>query len=245
MKIDFKIKKESLIRRIIISLGIALSIILAEYFGVFQVIDNYIFDLAYMQDKVVDLPISIIAIDENTLENTEQGGLGDYKYWDRNLYAQLLETICREDSEPAMIVFDVVFSGPKTPDGDKRFADICIRLDFDESVVTEENGAKRLDTAKITTVGSLYPELEAINPIKGFTNNTMVFDKYVRTFIDNMNPKSKLDRIISKIFSIISFLLDHYMGYHHIANLILFEPSIYQLHSDQSYSLFQSKPRTI
>ena len=192
MKIDFKIEKESLIRRIIISLGIALSVILIEFFGVFQVIDNYIFDVAYMQDKLVDLPISIIAIDEDTLENTEEGGLGDYKYWDRNLYAQLLETICREDSEPAMVVFDVVFSGPKTPDGDKRFADICekygkcimgIRLDFDESVVTEENGAKRLDTAKIETVGSLYPELEAINPIKGFTNNTMVFDKYVRTFI--------------------------------------------------------------
>ncbi|MCR4721719.1 MAG: adenylate/guanylate cyclase domain-containing protein [Lachnospiraceae bacterium] len=192
MKERFKVKKTSLIIRILISVGIIISVIIFEYFGIFQVIDNYIFDIAYMHDNVVDLPISIIAIDEDTLENTEKGGLGDYKYWDRNYYAQLLETICREDSEPAMVVFDVVFSGPKSSEGDKRFADICekygkcilgIRLDFDESVVTEENGAKRLDTAKIVTVGTLYPELEAINPIKAFTNNTMVFDKYVRTFI--------------------------------------------------------------
>ncbi len=194
MREKFNIKKASLIRRIAISVCIMIAVILCEYFGVFMVIDNYIFDVAYMQLNHVDLPISIIAIDDNTTNDKDGGSLGRYETWSRKYYADLLEKIITEDSQPAMVVFDVVFTGRNElhPEEDKRFADIidkygkCImgvRLEFDESIVEEENGVKRLDTCKIESVSPLYPELENANIIKAFTNNTMVYDKYIRTFI--------------------------------------------------------------
>ncbi|MCR5521849.1 MAG: adenylate/guanylate cyclase domain-containing protein [Lachnospiraceae bacterium] len=194
MKDRFNIKKASLIRRIVISVLIMVSVFCLEYFGIFMVIDNYIFDLAYMQLNTVDLPITIVAIDEKTLGETTKGGLGAYEKWNRKYYADLLEKLITEDCEPAMIVFDVVFSGENElyPEEDERFAKLVadygkcvlgIRLDFNEDIVSEENGVKRLDTAKIQTVGELYPGLEVANPIKAFTNNTMVYDKYIRTFI--------------------------------------------------------------
>jgi len=186
------IKKISLVRRILISVAILVFVFLFEYLGLFRTIDNYIFDIAYMQHKQIDLPITIIGIDEHTLSNLEEGGLGDYEQWDRSYYAKLLETICTDEYAPAEIVFDILFSGPKTPEGDAAFIEQiqkygkCIfgeRLEFDEQIITEENGVKRLDTAHITTVGKLFPELEALNPKRAFTNNNSAYDKFIRTFI--------------------------------------------------------------
>ncbi|MBQ6091719.1 MAG: adenylate/guanylate cyclase domain-containing protein [Lachnospiraceae bacterium] len=190
MKVNFNIKKMSLIRRILISIGIALFVFLFEVLGIFQVIDNYIFDLAYMQDNAIDLPITIIGIDDATLK-----ALGNYqKNWTRKEYADLMEVLVTDDYAPAEIVFDVLFTGPLKSDreNDIRFAELCkkygkcvfgIDLEYDESIITEESGAKRLDSANLKNVGEVYDEIAAFNPRVGYTNNDPVFDKYIRTFI--------------------------------------------------------------
>ena len=193
MKLTKDITKISLVRRILISLGIAIFVFVSEYMGFFVVIDNYIFDLAYMQSNLVDLPISIIGIDDYTLDNNEKR----YQDWSRNEYADLLEKLVSDEKyAPALIIFDIYFDRNSYDlEGDKRFAEIaqkygrCIfgrSLQFEEGI-EEENGVKVLNTAQIDNVGKLYPELEAINPMNGFTNNTAVYDKFIRTFIPYMS----------------------------------------------------------
>lgn len=181
-----EIKKVSLIRRICISIGIFLVVFMMEIFGIVQVVDNYIFDLVYMQDKAIDLPITIIGIDENTLNE-----LGNYNDWDRGVYADLLDVLCTDEYAPATICFDIVYTGSKDSESDKRFAEkaaeygrcvFATRLEFEDAIV-DNQGVKHIDTAHISSVGRLYDELEAINPITGFSNNTPVYDKYIRTFI--------------------------------------------------------------
>ena len=193
MKLTKDITKISLVRRILISLGIAIFVFVSEYMGFFVVIDNYIFDLAYMQSNLVDLPISIIGIDDYTLDNNEKR----YQDWSRNEYADLLEKLVSDEKyAPALIIFDIYFDRNSYDlEGDKRFAEVaqkygrCIfgrSLQFGESI-EEENGAKVLNTSQVENVGKLYPELEAINPINGFTNNNAVYDKFIRTFIPYMS----------------------------------------------------------
>ena len=187
MKFDFKVKKESLLRRILISLGILVTIFTVEYFGIFQVIDNYIFDLVYMNDRHFDIPMTIIAIDEETMNQ-----LGHPNFYTRDIYEKVLRNIYSDDAQPAVVAFDIVFTGNRDVESDKSFAEFAkqcgnivfgTRLEFDEGIITDSTGKKDLDSAIIENVGDLYPELEAINPIKGFTNNTPVYDKYIRTFI--------------------------------------------------------------
>ncbi|MBO4498410.1 MAG: adenylate/guanylate cyclase domain-containing protein, partial [Lachnospiraceae bacterium] len=187
MKIDLKVKKESMIRRILISVGIFIFVFCFEYFGVFQVIDNYVFDLAYMNDRSFDLPMSIIAIDEDTMNE-----LGHPNFWTRDIYERVLQNIYTDDSEPAVVGFDIVFTGNRDVESDKALAEFAnehknivfgTRLEFDSEIVTDSTGAKMLDSSKIESIGDLYPELSATNPTTGFTNNSPVYDKYIRTFI--------------------------------------------------------------
>ncbi len=192
MKVDLKVKKSSLIRRILISIGIAVSIILFEYFGLMQVVDNYIFDIVYMQDNPVDLPITIVAIDDKTINYYQSTPI----HWPRSYYADLINTLFTDKSEPDVVAFDIVFSD-KDKKGDQELADVAAKhrdslvfgttLTFDETIIDNDHGVKEIETAHIDEVTRLFPELEAVNPIKGYTNNHQVYDKYIRTFIPCFN----------------------------------------------------------
>ncbi len=82
-------------------------------------------DVLYHHAGSLDGRIKIIKIDDRTMNRR-----GDFSAWQRDVYAQLVETLCvSEDVRPAVIGFDVLFSSEKDGEADTRFAEACGKYD--------------------------------------------------------------------------------------------------------------------
>ena len=87
---------------------------------------NFISQLDYiLRDALYQIPrgitsnIKIIGIDERTLEE-----LGPINTWSRQYYADLIAQLnSYEEAKPAVIGFDILFSGNVDEEGDTAFAD--------------------------------------------------------------------------------------------------------------------------
>ncbi len=81
-------------------------------------------DMMYKSDEALNNDIKIIAIDDKTIQE-----LGDYNQWSRQVYADLVNTLCDGDSMPSVIGFDVLFFSEKDDDADTAFAEACEKTD--------------------------------------------------------------------------------------------------------------------
>jgi len=188
MIINTKVSKTSLIRRALISLSIGLAVFFFEITGLFVTIDNYIFDFAYMHSDPVSLPITIVKIDRETINS-----LGNFEYWERDVYADLLDTICTDEYSPAVVGFDIVFSDKTTDnEADKKFAQAIERAgnvvlgttaEFGEGIFRSANGEMVLDTTAFKGTDDIDSDLMNTSATLAFTNNEAVYDKFIRTFI--------------------------------------------------------------
>ncbi len=89
--------------------------------NLFSAADYMIKDSLYQNPRGIDPKIKIIGIDEKTLEE-----LGPIGTWSRETYAELLARLNAEDDKrPAVIGFDIQFSGQVDPEGDEMFAKAC------------------------------------------------------------------------------------------------------------------------
>ena len=91
--------------------------------NLFSSVDYMLKDALYQIPRGVDSRIKIIAIDEKTLEE-----LGPIGTWSRQYYADLIKMLnTYEDAKPAVIGFDIIFSGyfgenDNPEEGDLAFA---------------------------------------------------------------------------------------------------------------------------
>lgn len=84
-------------------------------------LDYMLKDAVYQKPRGIDHKIKIIGIDERTLDE-----LGPINTWSRQIYADLLAQLNSEpDKKPAVIGFDILFSGQVDEAGDTAFADAC------------------------------------------------------------------------------------------------------------------------
>lgn len=149
----------------------------AVYLGAFATLDKTAEDMLYHSAGSVDAKIKIIKIDDKTMNR-----LGDFSTWKRDIYAQLMETICvSEDTRPAVIGFDILFSSQKDTVSDESFAQACAKYNnvvtgfsyvFTKEVTSDKNGQLVEDRMSVLEKVMPYPALREVTE-QAFVNALM------------------------------------------------------------------------
>ncbi|MBQ8518323.1 MAG: adenylate/guanylate cyclase domain-containing protein [Agathobacter sp.] len=150
---------------------------LSVFFNVFGTIDKTAEDYLYHHAGNVNANIKIIKIDDKTMNQ-----MGDFSTWNRDVYAQLVDTICvSEEVRPAVIGFDILFSSEKETESDVRFAEVCKKYDnvvagfsyvFTKEVTADKNGNLTIDGMSISEKVVPYTALREATD-HGFVNALM------------------------------------------------------------------------
>ena len=164
-------------KRVLITLAAAAVAFCMVYFDLFGAADKLVEDILYHHPSGTDERIKIIKIDERSISE-----IGDYEAWDRNVYAQLVETLCvSEDIKPAVIGFDVIFGSDYGSDADQAFANACrehgnvvcaFNYVFEKELVSDEYGDLSVDNLSVAEVIYPYPALYEVTR-HGFANALM------------------------------------------------------------------------
>lgn len=152
-------------------------VFVSVFFDIMGSADKYIEDVLYHHSGSVSNKIRIIKIDEETMNL-----LGDFSEWDRGVYAELIDILCvSEEVKPAVIGFDVLFSGNMSESTDDDFAEACLQHGnvvcafsyvFSKELVTDSNGELKEDAMYIQDKVVPYPSLKAATT-QGFANALM------------------------------------------------------------------------
>lgn len=161
-----------------VSLAVAVCVFLLTYYNVFGALGVQLTDRIYQSESTVVLPITIIEIDEKTLN-----AYGQTTQWSRQMYADLVNTLNEGEERPAVIAFDIMFTGPKDAEGDAAFAEAAARYGnvvagSNASFSEHGNGRERLTRKALVHVDSVtlpYKELNDHVSV-GLVNN--VTDEY-------------------------------------------------------------------
>ena len=147
---------------------------LTAFLNVFGMTDQMVEDVLYHHAGTVDGNIRIIKIDDRTMKE-----LGNFAEWDRSVYAKLLETLCVSDEiRPAVVGFDILFTGEKDIESDRRFAEICEEYGhvvtgasyvFSKKLVGDEEGTLLIDPMYIQEKVAAYDALKSVTR-EGFVN---------------------------------------------------------------------------
>ena len=202
MKINKKIEK-NLLLIIYCMVFVILNLIICVT-GLFSNINSFANDLMYQKEKSINPDIKIIAIDDKSLEE-----LGEINNWTRDYYTQLVRKLNENNHAPAVIGFDILFTGKQDAIIDKQFADECMKAN---NVVvamnllfgTEVNVSENLINANmsITGVSTAYPELFNVTE-SGYVNTILdANDGYVRKCIPVVKTNNNIYESFSyKIYS--------------------------------------------
>ncbi len=180
---------------------------LASVLGVFGNFNKVVEDAWYHNPETANENIRIIKIDEKTMNQ-----LGDYSTWDRDIYAGLIETLCvSEDVRPAVIGFDILFSGNKDENADKEFAQTCEKYDnvvcafsyvFRKELTEDGEGNLLIDAMSVSEKVVPFEELEK-STSQGFVNALMDDrDGYIRSALLQFTEK---DGTVTKSFSAVVY----------------------------------------
>lgn len=167
-------------------MGIAIGVLsmLLCYHRTFYTVDKIFSDPLYYMQTTTDTSIKIIAIDEKTLD-----ALGPMNGWSRDVYARLVNILTEnEEYKPAVIGFDIMFTGELDSKADSTFASAVKNAG---NVVTASNvvlrdkgsidfeGNFNMDYSNIDMIELPYSELELASK-HGFANTLQDRDGYIR-----------------------------------------------------------------
>ena len=167
---------------------------IAGFMGIFGSVDKMAEDVLYHHPDGTNGNIRIIKIDEKTMNK-----LGDYTQWNRDVYGQLVETLCVDnDVKPAVIGFDILFNGDKDESADKAFVDACAKYGnvvcgfsyvFSKELVEDGQGHLLTDNMHVKEKVMPYEELLGVTE-HGFVNAIMDDkDGYIRSALLNFKEK--------------------------------------------------------
>ena len=197
------------LRDIFESLIIFVLIFFMTVINPFSSIDYMLKDLLYQIPRGVSTQIKIIAIDEKTLEE-----LGPINTWSRQYYADLIYMLnSYDDSKPAVIGFDILFSGyfgenATVSEGDVAFAKaagesgnvvVVSQLQYEEKYETNAEGLTEFPIKDI-----YYPYKELMeNAYVGYANVAQDSDGTVRRIILNEEYEGEqIDTFSKKIYDL-------------------------------------------
>ena len=165
------------LKTIIICLVCGIVAFVTTYMGLLGSVDQRVEDILYHHAQNVNGNIKIIKIDDKTMNQ-----MGDFSTWNRDVYADLVETLCvSEDIRPEVIGFDVLFSSNKDAKSDERFAEVCEKYDnvvtgfsyvFSSELVTDEDGNLALNNMAVQEKVIPYEALREVTD-QGFVNALM------------------------------------------------------------------------
>ena len=162
------------IRSLVTGIVCAVLAFAVTYTGTLKSIDNAAQDRLYHQAGNIDSKIKIIKIDDRTMNQ-----MGDFSTWDRDVYADVIETLCVSDEiRPAVIGFDILFSSQKDLESDMRFTNACkehgnvvtgFSYVFQKKVFQDTNGNLVVDGMYVSEKVIPYSQLREVTK-QGFVN---------------------------------------------------------------------------
>jgi len=175
-----------------------------------EALDLRINDALYQPDDNVSLDIVVIGIDAET-QALER--YGDFQTWSRGLYADLLDNLHydggtadpSDDSRPAVVCFDILFTRNGDAEGDQRFADTCEKYGDTIQGIYYTIGKQRVnvnevydgnvyEVAVLQNIARPYPALDKIAKV-ALTNNSVSDDGYARTVFTDIYSGEKIDSL--------------------------------------------------
>lgn len=149
--------------------------------NIFSTFDYILRDKLYQIPRGISGTIKIIAIDDKTLEE-----LGPIGTWSRSVYADLIEVLnSNDEAKPAVIAFDILFSGNVDEEGDEALAEaakesgnVVVDLHF----LYEEKPEKDANGLKVYPIKEVYYPYDALKEVTriGFSNISQDSDQTVR-----------------------------------------------------------------
>lgn len=177
--------------RALVPLVIVCAMCLAVLLAPFYTLDAMLCDGLYTKMEGVKRDIRIIAVDEETLNE-----YGSFTTWSREKSTDLVEFLCAdEETAPAVIGFDFLFTGETNPQVDTRLAEACSRacpVVFASNVVyrgstkKDDSGNTYYDTWNVDMVEEPYEALNQVS-LSGYTNAYVAADgciRYTKLFED-------------------------------------------------------------
>lgn len=169
--------------RIIVSLTAAVLVFFCSFLNVFSDANFYFSDIFYQNTSSISMDIDIIRIDEKTLQ-----ALGSYVDWKRDVYVELMDRLIADGCEPAVIGYDILFTGEKDTASDAEFAKACgdygrvvvaASLELADGVNDEYTNFEK---NVVQSVSESYPALNDVT-ISGFANDAPGDDGFLRSTI--------------------------------------------------------------
>jgi len=153
-------------------------------FEPFMALNNILDDAVYQKPGVVNTDIKIIKIDEKTMDE-----YGPTTEWNRNIPSKLVEVLKSTPGyEPAVIVFDIMYSGKKDEASDLDFAKACeeagnvivaANVVYTTAVERGADGSSHVNKRHIDQVERPFAELSDATTY-GFANTVQDNDGYIR-----------------------------------------------------------------
>lgn len=171
---------------IIASVVVGIAVALLCSYKVLYTWDAWFTDGMYQHQYRGMEEVHVIGIDERTLME-----LGDYENWDRGNFADLVEALCKDGNKPAVIAFDILFTGHKTPEGDERFVKDCAahgnviagtKLVTSKEGSVNNSGQLEIDYSLVKDVSYPFEELNAVVD-NGFVDTQFDRDGRIRTTV--------------------------------------------------------------
>jgi adenylate cyclase len=187
-----------------------------------EALDLKITDTIYQPDWNTALDIWVIGIDSET-----QDELGPQSSWQRDKYAELLDNLHKDGYSPAVVCFDILFSGEKDPEKDKLFADTCAKygdtiqgvyFNYGLRHVYEEDNVHYYEESYIKKIDGPYADLAAVTK-QACTNNDISADGYARTvFVDRMSDEPVDSLALAAYKAYLEYNGENYVPHKYIAD---------------------------
>ena len=189
----FKHKQLDIRIKIGISLMLGIIVFLLTSTKMFDTVSTQLSTTIYNKESVSTLPISIIRIDEPTLSAMNQPGT-----WSRQVYADILNKLNYSDEyHPAVIVFDIMFTGYKDPEGDAALVEAAKKYNnviAGVNLYTYEQGSgeERLTLDNLYKSEIVLPYKELCDNVDlGYVNCDSGKYSYVTTFLTGLRYEDK------------------------------------------------------
>lgn len=192
-------EKEPLWKRLAEGVIVFFLVFILTVTNAFSSIDYILKDRFYQIPRGINSNIKIIAIDDKTLDE-----LGPIQTWSRSQYGELIETLnSYEDQKPAVIAFDVTFSG-NVDEGDQVFADaakesgnvvVVSQFLYEEKPEYDVDGKI---VYPIETIIQPYDALKAVTK-QGFSNVSQDSDSKIRRVSFEVNYEGDTYDSFSKV----------------------------------------------
>ncbi len=159
--------KKRKLRKLISVLLCAALMAALSYAGLFYQPDQMLADTLYQSPKAQEGKIFVIGIDERAMAD-----IGPYHTWTREIMAMAIEALnADENSRPAVIGVDVLYTGESEPERDAYLAEAAAAYDnvvlasvanFGTELVTEDSGAFYLEDYAVLSYEEPYAALKAV-----------------------------------------------------------------------------------